>query len=138
MHLIENDKITNEEDAANLIIKNKPQSTNRRITPKEKLKLLLEKEKRLVGNIERYQAQLKEIRKEIPILRSQMAAQDFLNLDVNTFIKLSDELEKQDIQTSQILMFLAEGNFEKLHEIYESLNDIEDKSVNETKQNLED
>lgn len=96
----------------------KPKTKRRSPTPKERLKSLLAKEQRLVSVIAESNVKLKEVRKEIEAAKREAVGLDFLAINTDEFMLILDNLEQMNMPPSEILKLFADGNINKLQEIY--------------------
>ena len=106
---------------------------NARRTPtaKERLKSLLDKERKAVSSVEaarkaleKSKKNLSEIQREISKVQIEAVGLEFLSINPDEFVEISDSLERLKIPPGRILKLLAEGNFTKMQEIYLAMKSV--------------
>jgi len=109
-----------------------PNNKRKRQTPKERLKILMERHARAdeavrqsLASLEKRKTARDNLATEIAAVQMEIAGLDFLNIKPDEFVLMHDNLERQQISTSEILKLLANGDFEKLQEIYSALKDAD-------------
>jgi len=95
----------------------------KRVTPKEQLKKLLDKERQYTAEIESIKIRLIDLREKIEVAKKDALVEDFANMPPDVFLRVSEILESQNVPLYEILKLFASGKFEDMATLHASLQD---------------
>lgn len=100
---------------------NKNTPRKRTVSKIEKMEQLLVKEKQCLENLEIAKNRLQTVRDEIAQAQKELIGQEFLKIPPDEFLQISKNLETQKVPAGEIFQLLANGDFQKLQEIYDGM-----------------